>query len=111
MDAKVSIHLDHDIYRYAFKNKGRAAQNVPGSILLEKEDFGKLFLSPQWWYAFDCHGQGHAIHFPIRAKCILRRSPRKYGRVKGTLTLLPQKPVEIISFYIARCQRSIENIA
>lgn len=111
MNPQISVHLLHDVWRCVFFNKGRPAQNHPGWLLLEKDDFSRLNLPDYWWYAFDCHGQGKAISFPLRAKTVLSYSSKRYFRdANGNTVLAPRKPVETLIFFIARCQRSVVNV-
>jgi hypothetical protein len=108
---RISVQLSHDIWRFLFYNKGRPAQHHSGWTCLEKEDFSRLQLPPYWWYAFDQHGQGHAVSFPMRVKPVLTYSSKRYIRDRqGNTVMAPRKPVETIAFFIARCQRSVANI-
>ena len=108
LDPKVTLHMDHDVFRFLVKGKGRQAENFPGSLLLEKEDFSRFNMNQYWWYNLNNNGQGRAVNFPIRAKHILRWSSKQYVAINGHISLAPQKPVEIVSFFIARHQTGID---
>lgn len=111
MNPQISIHLDHDIWRFMFHGKGKAAQHHPGWVLLEKGDFSRLELPEYWWYALDQHGEGRAISFPMRARTVLSYSSKRYIRdAEGNTVLAPRKPVETATFIIARCQRGLDNL-
>lgn len=110
LDPKVNVNMDHDVFRFLVKGKGREATNFTGSLLLEKDDFSRFNMNDYWWYAFNDNGQGRAVHFPIRAKPVLRWSSKQYISVNECITLAPQKPVETVSFFIARHQTSIDML-
>ena len=42
LDPEVTLHMDHDVFRFLVKGKGRQGENSPGSLLLEKEDFSRF---------------------------------------------------------------------
>jgi hypothetical protein len=60
--------MDHDIFRFLVKGKGREAADFPGSLLLEKADFLCFNMHKYCWYFLNSNGQGRTVHFPIRAK-------------------------------------------
>lgn len=96
--------MDHDVFRFLVKGKGREAKDFPGSLLLEKADFSRFKMHKYLWYFLNSQGQGRRVHFPIRAKPVLRWSAKQYIMVNGHITLAPQKPVEFVSFFIGRLQ-------
>ena len=68
LEPKVNVNMDHDIFRFLVKGKGREAADFPGSLLLEKADFLCFNMHKYWWYFLNSNGQGQTVHFPIRAK-------------------------------------------
>ena len=80
--------MDHDIFRFLAKGKGREASDFPGSLLLEKADFSHFNMHEYWWYFLNSNGEGRTVHFPIRAKPVLRWSAKQYILVNGFRFLL-----------------------
>ena len=91
--------MDHDVFLLLVKGKGKEAKVFPGSLLLEKADFSRYTMHEYWWYFLNSHGQGWRVHFPKRAKPVLRLSAKQYIMVNRHITLAPQKPVEFVSFF------------
>ena len=69
--------MRHDVYRYFFNNKGTLSRDSKYTILSLK-DFNKLSLPYHWWYILDAHGQGKAVHFPLKMKAYLGKSPKHF---------------------------------
>lgn len=109
-DIVLALRLEHDVFRHLFGGKGQPAPEHPGQVLFNKKDFDACNLPEHWWYCFDKHGQGKAISFPVRAKVHLRHSRKKYIQHNGKIEIAPQKPVEMVTFYVGRRQRCVDNI-
>ena len=69
------VHMYLDVWRYLTHGKGTPSQHR-GHVLYSKHDFERFAALPEyWWYYLDEHGEGKAVHFPIKIKPVLIWSP------------------------------------
>lgn len=91
--------MKHDIYRFCFQGKGTPSRDPKYSMFCLK-DFERLLLPHHWWYILDEHGQGKAVHFPIKMKEFLGKSPKHYIVQGSDLVLAPSMVLEKVSLTI-----------
>ena len=102
LDPVLTLECKHDLFRCLFRNKGYPSE-VPGAIMLNMEDFVRLPLPLSWNYALNRNGDGYCVKFPIRAKSVLKKSPKDFILDDvGKLVQLPTYIFEQATFYITK---------
>lgn len=109
-NAVIRTYMDHDVFRYLTRGRGRPATNYSGAILLEKDDFVKFNLPEFWHYFMNEHGEGRTIDFPIRAKPCLGKSSKRWVIREGKLCEAPVTPIETVAWFIPRRPCNANNI-
>ena len=63
------VNMELNIWRYI--THGREDSDHKGHKMYSRDDFRCLDLPADWFYVLNQHGEGMAVHFPMKAKPVL----------------------------------------
>ena len=95
-EQKVSLEFQHDVFKYLFSGRGRAATEKNWT-LFEETDFYKCKLPNKWSCIFDNHGDGVMVRFPVKVRKYPTLSPKSHQKVDDKIVELPRAYMEKIS--------------
>lgn len=108
--ASCCANIDLDVWQYITYQQGVDAEHK-GHKLYEKADFRRfLGLPNDWFYILNQHGEGIAIHFPIKAKVKVSWSPSRFVLRNGKLEVAPRIPLEKVTNKLVKRACNIDNI-
>ena len=89
-DTATSIEMKHDVFRYLFRDKGRASRRK-GWFEYDFDDFSRCHLPQLWGKFVDQLGDGKRIFFPVLARPFLHWGPKTFIKNNtGQMELLPR---------------------
>ena len=104
-EQKVCLEFRHDVFKYLFHGRGRAAAEKNWT-LLEEMDFNKCKFPNNWSRIFDSHGDGVMIRFPLKVRKYLTMSPKSYHKAGDKIVEMPRAHMEKISIIFVKVPSS-----
>ncbi|CAB4031576.1 Hypothetical predicted protein, partial [Paramuricea clavata] len=81
------VNFRHDVFRYLFKDRGVESEDGR-HLLLNRDDFSRCKLPPEWDQLLDRLGNGTKVEFPVKAKLFLSQSPKTHKVIGGKIVLM-----------------------
>ena len=93
---KLVIQFNLDVFRYLFYNKGTPIAHVNGKSY-DLVDFNVIFFPADWYVAYDKHGDGCCIDFPVIMTPKIKYGPTCYRKNSdGIVIVKPRLFTEIV---------------